>query len=168
MKFSSTLYLLPAALSSSLAAPATHQPRQDVSDEYDYVVIGSGPGGGVVASNLAKAGHSVLILEAGDDSSGANDFSQYPPEITWDFFVKHYPDGDNRNNLYSHLTWRTPDGAYWVGQDSPPAGSEVLGVYYPRGATLGGSSMINAMATWLPSDSDWDHVVELTGDESWG
>jgi choline dehydrogenase len=34
---------------------------------FEYVVIGSGPGGGPLASNLARAGHSVLLLEAGDD-----------------------------------------------------------------------------------------------------
>lgn len=34
---------------------------------YDYIVVGSGPGGGTLASNLAKGGASVLLLEAGDD-----------------------------------------------------------------------------------------------------
>lgn len=34
---------------------------------YDYIVVGSGPGGGTLAANLAKAGESVLLLEAGDD-----------------------------------------------------------------------------------------------------
>lgn len=150
-----------------LSAPVlgSPQPRQDTT-EYDYIVVGSGPGGGPIAVNLAKAGYSTLLLEAGDDSvaSGAD---QYPPAITWDFFVKHYPEGDERNGQYSHLNWRTAEGRYWVGRDNPPAGAELLGVYYPRGATLGGSSMINAMATWLPSESDWDYVVELTGDETW-
>jgi choline dehydrogenase-like flavoprotein len=32
---------------------------------YEYIVVGSGPGGGPLASNLARAGHSVLLLEAG-------------------------------------------------------------------------------------------------------
>ncbi|KAI7775742.1 hypothetical protein LA080_006423 [Diaporthe eres] len=44
----------------------------------------------------------------------------------------------------------------------------MLGVYYPRGATVGGSSMINAMVTYLPPDSDWNYIANLTGDTSWG
>ena len=43
--------------------------RSDASealeDEYDYIVVGSGAGGGPVAVNLAKHGFSVLLLEAG-------------------------------------------------------------------------------------------------------
>lgn len=35
--------------------------------EYDYVVVGSGPGGGPLAVDLAKSGSSVLLLEAGSD-----------------------------------------------------------------------------------------------------
>jgi choline dehydrogenase len=134
--------------------------------EYDYVVVGSGPGGGTVASNLAKAGYSVFLIEAGDESPSQG-FGSYTPTVTWNFFVKHYPEGDPRNELYSHLTWQTPDGRFYVGQSGAPAGSKLLGVYYPRGATLGGSSMINAMCTWLPSNSDWDFHWQVTGDESW-
>lgn len=36
---------------------------------YEYIVVGSGPGGAPVASNLARAGHSVLLIEAGDDQT---------------------------------------------------------------------------------------------------
>ncbi|KAH8898412.1 alcohol oxidase [Thozetella sp. PMI_491] len=133
---------------------------------YDYVVIGSGPGGGIVGSNLAKAGYSVFMIEAGD-TSPSEGFGQYIPTVTWDFYVKHYPEGDPRNEQYSHLTWLTPDGKYWVGDKGAPAGSKLLGVYYPRGATLGGSTMINAMVVWLPSESDWNYHYNVTGDESW-
>ncbi|KAI0384668.1 GMC oxidoreductase [Hypomontagnella monticulosa] len=153
-----------ALLVAGVAVAAPKVERQ--SAEYDYVVVGSGPGGGPLAVNLAKAGYSVFLIEAGD-ASVPTGFGQYPPSVTWDFFVNHYPEGDPRNNKYSHLTWKTPEGRYWVGQTGAPAGSTLLGVYYPRGATLGGSSMINAMCTWLPSDSDWNYVYELTGDETW-
>lgn len=141
--------------------------------DYDYIVIGSGPGGGPIASMLARANHSVLILEAGSDSS-SNPNSEIPalfplaytdPRMTWDFFVRNYRDEEQtlRNN---HLTWRREDGSYYVGNE-PPEGAELLGLYYPRGGTLGGSSAINAMGPVLPSESDWELIAGLTGDASW-
>lgn len=146
---------------SFFPAPAIAQ------DQYDYIVVGSGPGGGPLASNLARANYSVLLIEAGDQSTQGNS-GQYPPQITWDFFVKHYSD-EKRNMMNNKLVWKTTQGRYWVGpgNSTPPAGAKFLGVYYPRGATVGGSSMINAMCTWLPADSDWNHIVNITGDASW-
>ena len=140
---------------------------------YDYIVIGSGPGGGPVASKLARAGHSVLIIEAGSDqSSNLNSeipnffpFAYVDPTMTWDFFVRNYHD-EVRTLRNRHLTWREEDGSYYVGNE-PPEGAELLGLYYPRGGTLGGSSAINAMGPVLPSDSDWQRIADLTGDTSW-
>ncbi|KAF2001603.1 GMC oxidoreductase [Amniculicola lignicola CBS 123094] len=139
------------------------------ADEYDYIVVGSGPGGGTVASNLARANYTVLLIEAGDQSTQGNS-GQYPPQITWDFFVKHYND-EKKNLMSNKLVWKTKEGRYWVAPGSEiakvPAGSKYLGTYYPRGSSVGGSSMINAMCTWLPSDSDWNYIANITGDTSW-
>ncbi|EHL00988.1 putative Choline dehydrogenase, mitochondrial [Glarea lozoyensis 74030] len=64
------------------------QATSAAANEYDYIVIGSGPGGGTVASNLARANYTVLLLDAGDQST-ANTGGQYPAQITWDFFIEH-------------------------------------------------------------------------------
>ncbi|KAF2819333.1 choline dehydrogenase [Ophiobolus disseminans] len=147
--------------STSLITPVVSQ------DVYDYIVVGSGPGGGPLASNLARANYTVLLIEAGDQSTQGSS-GEYPPQLTWDFFVKHYAD-EKKNMMNNHLTWKTKEGRYWVGagKDTPPRDSKFLGVYYPRGSSVGGSSMINKQCTWLPSNSDWDYVKNVTGDASW-
>lgn len=88
------------ALASLLVAGAEAlQYRQTNKTEFDYIVIGSGPGGGPLASNLARAGFETLLIEAGDDefadpsahvidyfvSTGIHD------NLHWDFYVKHCP-----------------------------------------------------------------------------
>ncbi|KAI0108738.1 GMC oxidoreductase [Hypoxylon sp. NC0597] len=141
--------------------------------EFDYVVVGSGPGGGPLAVELAKAGHSVLLLEAGSDLSedplyqdinkateASND-----PRTRWDFFVKHSDDSE-RELKYKRMTWRTTNGSFYVGLD-PPEGAEQLGIYYPRAATLGGCAMHNAAVLHLPSDDNWNYIADITGDDSW-
>ncbi|KAI0438640.1 hypothetical protein F4803DRAFT_565112 [Xylaria telfairii] len=145
--------------------------------EYDYVVVGSGPGGGPLAVDLAKSGSSVLLLEAGSDlledrsypetyqdlnsaTSAAND-----PSSRWDFFVKHSDDPE-RERRYKHMTWRTEDGSFYVGLD-PPEGAEQLGIWYPRAATFGGGAVIDNAVLELPPDVTWDHIANITGDASW-
>ncbi|KAG6364627.1 hypothetical protein INS49_006230 [Diaporthe citri] len=131
------------------------QYRQTNTTEFDYIVIGSGPGGGPLASNLARAGFETLLIEAGDD------------EFADPSNVKHYDDLQ-QDLRYEHLVWKKPNGDLWVGPGgSEPNGSVVLGVNYPRGAVLGGSSIINAGAVFLPSDSDWNYIAEITNDTTW-
>jgi choline dehydrogenase len=105
------------------------------SDEtFEYVVVGSGPGGAPLAANLARAGHSVLLLEAGDDQTENVNVSQWlnfnaagnDPATRWDFFVKH-SDDDDREARYLHRTWRKPDGDFYVGIE-PPEDSNPLGI----------------------------------------
>ncbi|KAI2616286.1 putative GMC oxidoreductase [Hypoxylon sp. NC1633] len=143
------------------------------SNVYDYIVVGSGPGGAPLASNLARAGYRTLLLEAGDDLGSNSNYSQMAnfnlaandEKSRWDFFVKHSSD-EERENKYEHLTWRKPDGSFYVGLE-PPEGSEKLGIYYPRSATLGGCAMHNGGVCALPSDDDWNAIAESTGDETW-
>ncbi|SPO01845.1 related to choline dehydrogenase [Cephalotrichum gorgonifer] len=170
----SSLAVLALALSSILgvvsASRGDHGPD---AATYDYIVVGSGPGGGIVASNLALAGHSVLLIEAGRDASDDVATSaialSYPPNLDyqWSFFAKHHSDPEAEGR-YRLLTWTLPDGTYWIGPKAEtPPGAKLNGVWYPRGATLGGSAMVNAMASVLPNNADWDKIAEISGDPSW-
>ncbi|RFU28350.1 hypothetical protein B7463_g8005, partial [Scytalidium lignicola] len=140
---------------------------------YDYVVVGSGPGGGPVAARLALAGYKVLLMDAGDDEGNAPvqeipllslQSTEFPPQ-EWDYFVQHY-DNQTQAELDSKYTWQLPNGTKYVGQD-PPSGSTPLGIFYPRAGTLGGCAGHNVMVTITPQESDWENVVSVTGDESW-
>ncbi|KAI1805119.1 putative GMC oxidoreductase [Daldinia bambusicola] len=140
---------------------------------YDYIVVGSGPGGAPLAANLARAGYPTLLLEAGDDLGSNKNYSEMAnfnlaandEKSRWDFFVKHSSDRE-REGKYEHTTWRKPDGSFYVGLD-PPWGSERLGIWYPRSATLGGCAMHNGGVCALPSDDDWNAIAESTGDDTW-
>ncbi len=154
-----------------------HRPRQTnpsgILPSYDYIVVGSGPGGGPLAARLAIAGKKVLLIDAGDDQGGSIPYqvpalslqsSEYTP-MRWDYYVNHY------SNLTmqaqdSKMTYRTPSGSLYIGL-SPPAGSTPLGILYPRAGALGGCSAHNALITVYPHNSDWDNIAAVTGDASW-
>lgn len=173
---------IPAALLATtvVATPARHGHDQlhhisrQVNDaaEYEYVVIGSGPGGGPLAARLALAGHKVLLIEAGGDHNGVNQTvparnlqSTEDPAISWDYFVTHYKD-QNRQARDAKMTYRRTDGSYYTGK-FPPKEAEPLGILYPRAGALGGCAQHNAAVTIYPFESDWTLHQTLTGDDSW-
>lgn len=128
----------------------------------DYIVVGSGAGGGTVAARLAEAGMDVILLEAGGDpvAEGAERFpcdyripafhplASENPAMAWDYFVEHYSDV-----AQAERDWKR---------------CERKGVFYPRAGTLGGCTAHNAMIFITPQDSDWRGIAEHTGDVSWG
>lgn len=141
--------------------------------DYEYVVVGSGPGGAPLASRLALAGHSVLLIEAGEDHGSdlevqiPTEFaaaSEYAP-IQWDYFVHHYAN-ETQQARDSKMTYQTMEGDLYVGLNPPPNATP-LGILYPRTGTLGGCAQHNALLTMLPQNSDWEYMQNLTGDNSW-
>lgn len=140
---------------------------------YEYVIVGSGAGGAPLAARLALAGHSVLLIDAGEDHHlerqvaipALNGYaSEYNP-IRWEYFVDHY-ENETQANRDSKMTYLTKEGEYYVGL-YPPEGAEKLGIYYPRTGALGGCTEHNALVTIKPTDKDWDDIAALTGDDSW-
>jgi choline dehydrogenase len=150
------------------------EPIKEPTDEnYEYIVVGSGAGGGPLAARLAMAGKKTLLIEAGDDQ-GHNinyevpvfhAYSTEDKKMSWDFYVQHY-ETPERQMMDSKLTWETPDGKKHVGNKGPE-GAKIKGVLYPRSGTLGGCTAHNAMVSVYPHERDWEYIENITGDHTW-
>ncbi|MEM4988404.1 GMC family oxidoreductase [Collimonas sp. H4R21] len=113
--------------------------------KYDYIIIGAGTAGCVLANRLTQDGSvKVLLIEA-----GAKD----------DYIWIHIPVG----YLYCINNPRTD----WMYRTEPDAGLNGRSLIYPRGKVLGGSSSINGMIYMRGQARDYDQWAELTGDPAW-
>jgi len=171
MLFPKTLGLLATLAFGASATPIVE--RQSAPENYEYIVVGAGAGGGPLAARLAIAGHSVLLIDAGDDGGSLANYtvpayqarSTEDPELGWEFYVRHYSN-DTQEKRNFKLSYDTPDGGVYTGLD-PPEGSTIKGVYYPRSAQLGGCTGHNALVTIYPDKIDFQNIVNTTGDQSW-
>ena len=112
---------------------------------YDFIVVGSGSAGSVVAERLSASGrHSVLVLEAG--GSDLRFFVQMPLGYGKTFF---------------------DPAVNWNYRAEPDPGLAGNADHWPRGKLLGGSSSINAMVWIRGHRDDYDDWRDL-GNPGWG
>jgi choline dehydrogenase len=112
---------------------------------YDYVIVGAGSAGCVLANRLsADPGKKVLLLEAGP--------SDWSPLI-------HMPAG------LAKLVRK--NGLNWNYRTEPEPELHQRRMWWPRGRTLGGSSSINAMCYIRGQPADYDQWAAASGDPRW-
>ena len=115
------------------------------AETYDYIVVGAGSAGAVVANRLSASGeYSVLCLEAGSEGSGYL-WSRVPAGVA------KLIDNPKVN---------------WCYRSEPDEGSGQRDIEVPRGKMLGGSSSINGMVFVRGQRQDYDHWAQL-GNRGW-
>jgi choline dehydrogenase len=119
-------------------------PKQ-LEGDFDYIVVGAGTAGCIVANRLsADPASRVLLLEAGGNDN-------------WIWF--HIPVG----YLFAIGNPRSD----WMFRTEPEPGLNGRALAYPRGKVIGGSSAINAMISMRGQAADYDHWRQL-GLTGWG
>ncbi|XP_050430989.1 glucose dehydrogenase [FAD, quinone]-like [Adelges cooleyi] len=119
----------------------TYQGNTPILREYDFIVIGAGPGGSVIANRLSENNDSsVLILEAGQDESVFTDIPGAAPYL------------QSTDYNWGYSAEPTDNGCL---------GRENQRCSLPKGKGLGGSSIINFMMYTRGSKEDYDSYAEL-------
>ena len=114
------------------------------SNPYDYIIVGAGSAGCVLANRLSATGrHRVLLLEAG--GAGRSPWIHIPLG-----YGKHFTD--------ARVNW------LYTNEPDPATGNRRIA--QPRGKVLGGSSSINGLVYIRGQREDYDHWRQL-GNDGW-
>src|SRR6186713_1994105 len=114
-------------------------------DAYDYVIVGGGTAGCVLANRLSADGRpSVLVLEAGPEDN---------------YLWIHIPIGYGKTMFHPVYNWGF--------HTDPDPGMDGRRVYWPRGRGLGGSSSINGLIYVRGQPDDYDRWARA-GNAGWG
>ncbi|KAF9468259.1 aryl-alcohol-oxidase from pleurotus Eryingii [Collybia nuda] len=118
----------------------------EVSKEYDFVIVGAGTAGSVLANRLTEnPKFNVLVIEAGISDVGVDD-------LIIPFFA----------------LLATPDRPWtWNYTTTLQEGFNNRSIVYPRGRVLGGSSSVNIMVYTRGSSEDYDRFAKVTKDSRW-
>lgn len=119
--------------------------KKVTDQEYDYVIVGGGTAGCVLANRLsADENKKILVLEAGEDKSKnllvkmpAGIIKLFKTAVDWNFESEKEPSTNDRE------------------------------IYLCRGKMLGGSSSINVLLYHRGDQHDYQQWAEATGDERW-
>ncbi|KAI9024556.1 hypothetical protein DFJ74DRAFT_665517 [Hyaloraphidium curvatum] len=118
----------------------------DIKDGYDFIVIGSGSSGSVVASRLSEDPNAkVLLIEAGTGNNQIVDI-----QTIWQFFhLQKKPDLD------------------WMFEGEKPDHEHARKMPFPRGRVAGGCSSTNA-GIYVRCQHDYDYWADKLGCTGWG
>jgi len=119
----------------------------------DYIIVGAGSAGCVLANRLTADGKSrVLLLEAGGDDRPTKNPSQFLSNL-----MIHIPVGYSQTLKDPKVNWLYPT------EPDPATGRTHI---WPRGKVLGGSSSINGLLYIRGQHADYDGWRQL-GCEGW-